>query len=120
MYNAKCTRLRKIKAIVGNRQTAVAARYKSNGIDAFEKLFDAANASDFLCGNNERNWSADFDWLMNATNMAKVLEGKYDNRASPKARAPTPKQRPLTWAQRQLAEIAAEEAAENAQKQAVN
>ena len=32
MYNAKCTRLRKIKAIVGNRQTAVAARYKSNGI----------------------------------------------------------------------------------------
>ena len=119
LYNVKCTRLRKIKFIGGSRQTAVAARYKSNGMDAFETLFEAANASDFLCGTNEKNWSADFDWLMKATNMAKVLEGKYDNHTSPQARAPA-RARPLTWAQRQLAEIAAEEAAENAKKQAVN
>jgi hypothetical protein len=31
-------------------------------------------------GKNNRNWSATFDWLLNDANMAKTLEGNYDNK----------------------------------------
>ncbi|MDR1688311.1 MAG: hypothetical protein LBS21_06835 [Clostridiales bacterium] len=85
-YNSICTRLRKIKIIDGKRQDAVSARFKTYGFDALITVFKKAEASEFLCGNGGRNWSADFDWLMSATNIAKVLEGKYDNaqiRAAP-------------------------------------
>ena len=70
-----------IKSIDGNRKTAVAARWrKYKDIDTFKELFKIAERSDFLKGQNDRNWNADFDWLMKPTNMAKVLEHKYDNR----------------------------------------
>jgi len=82
MYNSTCTRLRKITSIEGERKKAVTARYKKHGIDVFQTLFEKANASEFLCGGGSKNWTADFDWLMNITNMAKVLEGKYDNQAN--------------------------------------
>lgn len=43
-------------------------------------LFEKAEASDFLKGANARNWSATFDWLIADVNMAKVIDGNYDNR----------------------------------------
>lgn len=46
--------------------------------------FDAALAkvlaSDFLMGTNDRGWKADFDWLLRPDSIAKIMEGKYDNR----------------------------------------
>lgn len=36
-----------------------------------------AEASNFLKGQNNRNWSATFDWLIKDANMAKVLDGNY-------------------------------------------
>lgn len=38
-----------------------------------------AEESDFLKGKNDRNWSANFDWLIKDSNMAKVLDGNYKN-----------------------------------------
>ena len=52
--------------------------------DDFITLFRKAQESDFLKGKNDRNWNADFDWLIKDANMAKVLEGKYDNKESVK------------------------------------
>ena len=49
-------------------------------IDDFKKLFEKAESSDFLKGNNSQNWSASFSWLIKENNMLKVLEGKYDNK----------------------------------------
>lgn len=80
LYNMTCLKLRKIQRIEGERKKHVAARYKTYGLETFKELFEKANASDFLCGENQKSWKADFDWLMNATNLPKVLEGKYDNR----------------------------------------
>ena len=37
-----------------------------------------AEESDFLSG-RKTNWRADFNWLMNETNMVKVIEGNYKN-----------------------------------------
>jgi hypothetical protein len=34
--------------------------------------------SDFLKGNNNRNWTADIDWILKPNNFIKVLEGNYN------------------------------------------
>ena len=43
-----------------------------------------AEESDFLKGKNNRDWSADFDWLMKDANLAKVLDGNYRNNKTSK------------------------------------
>ena len=43
-------------------------------------LFEKAENSSFLKGANNRNWSATFDWLIKDSNMAKTLDGNYDDR----------------------------------------
>jgi hypothetical protein len=59
----------------------MAARWKEHkrNLDTFRELFTLAEASPFLKGKNKRNWTADFNWLMNSENMAKVLEGTYND-----------------------------------------
>lgn len=80
LYHTICTSYPKLRAVEGNRQKQIAARWKKyGGIDAFRELFEKAEASDFLKGDNDKAWTADFDWLIRPTNMSKVLEGKYDN-----------------------------------------
>lgn len=80
LYHSICTSFPKLRAVEGNRRKQIAARWKKyKTIDAFRELFERTEGSDFLKGDNERGWSADFDWLIRPTNMSKVLEGKYDN-----------------------------------------
>lgn len=81
LYHKICISYPKIKTIDGNRKKAVAARWRTyKSLDKFEEMFTLAENSSFLKGENERNWSADFDWMMKPTNFAKILEGKYVNR----------------------------------------
>ena len=49
-------------------------------MEDFQKLFEMAEGSSFLKGQNNRNWSATFDWLIKDTNMAKVLDGNYQDK----------------------------------------
>lgn len=80
-YHRICVSFPKIRTIDGKRQKAVAARWRTyKSLDVFEELFMIAEASSFLKGNSNSDWSADFDWMMNATNFSKILEHKYDNR----------------------------------------
>ena len=81
LFISTCLSFPKIININGQRKKAVSARWNEyKSIQAFEELFRKAEASSFLKGHNDRNWKADFDWLMKPTNMAKVLEGKYDDK----------------------------------------
>lgn len=81
LYHRICISYPTIKAIDGNRRKAVAARWRTyKSLDTFEELFRLAEASPFLKGENERNWSADFDWMMKPTNFTKILEHKYEER----------------------------------------
>ena len=48
----------------------------------FEAMFKAAGQSSFLAGKNDRNWTASFDWLLKDANMAKVLDGAYQDRGN--------------------------------------
>ena len=83
-----------IRAINGQRKKAVAARWNEHkDIKVFEEVFRKAEASSFLKGRNDRNWRADFDWMMKPTNFVKILEGRYqdknDKPPEPPAEDPT-------------------------------
>ena len=81
---------------------------KEQMLRVFESLFKKSEASSFMNGNNDRNWKADFDWMVkNNNNFAKILEGKYDNdrmsRASPdKDRASPEEQKVVDMVKNQL------------------
>lgn len=45
-------------------------------------MFEMAEGSSFLKGANNRNWSATFDWMVKDANMAKILDGNYQDRQS--------------------------------------
>lgn len=85
LYNDLCPKLNRCMKVSDARERAVKARYSSGyTLEDFEKLFRLAGESRFLNGGNERNWRADFDWLVRDANMAKVLEGKYANKEEEK------------------------------------
>ena len=81
LYNQICKSYPRINAYSEARKKAIKARLNMYTIQDFEKLFKKAEASDFLKGKNGRNWSANFDWLIKEANMAKVLDGNYDNKS---------------------------------------
>lgn len=87
-YNRTCTRLSSCRSISDSRRKAIAARLNTYTSAELHQLFVRAQRSDFLCGRNQRNWKADFNWLINAANAEKVLEGKYDNRDAQQPDAP--------------------------------
>ena len=82
LYHSICISFPKIKDITGNRKKAIAARWRTHkSLEIFQELFTIAESSPFLKGENDRNWSADFDWMMKPTNFSKILEHKYDDRS---------------------------------------
>lgn len=80
MYNSICINLPKVRALTDKRKTSVEKLYKKYDFDTFKKVFEIANTSSFLTGDNDRGWKADFDWLLQEEKFIRVLEGKYDGR----------------------------------------
>ena len=80
MFHNLCPSYPSVKKISDARKKAIKARLNAYSIGDFKTLFEKAEASDFLKGANDRNWQANFDWLIKDSNMAKVLDGNYDNR----------------------------------------
>lgn len=81
-YNRICKSLPEVRAITDKRKKAIKARWKENGksLEFFIDYFQRVEDSNFLSGRSGKDWKANFDWIMNPTNMAKVLEGNYDNK----------------------------------------
>ena len=80
MFHNLCPSYSSVKKISDARKKAIKARLNAYSIEDFKTLFEKAEASDFLKGANDRNWQATFDWLIKDANMAKVLDGNYDNK----------------------------------------
>jgi hypothetical protein len=55
---------------------------------AWREFFEIVRNSDFLNGKNDRNWKANFSWLINYKNAVKVIEGNYNN---------APAKKPIDW-----------------------
>lgn len=89
LYRSICVSYPKVISLSEARKRAIRARLKMYSMDDFRMLFEKAEASSFLKGANNRNWSATFDWLLKESNMVKVLEGNYDNKTRSPAGAGT-------------------------------
>ena len=79
-FNSICVSFPSVKALSDARKKAIKARLNTYSLDDFKTLFEKAEASSFLKGKNNSNWSATFDWLIKDSNMAKVLDGNYDDK----------------------------------------
>lgn len=80
LFNATCKSYSRCTVLSDARKKAIGARFNSGyTLEAFERLFAKAEASSFLRGQNNKNWQANFDWLIRDANMAKVLDGNYDD-----------------------------------------
>ena len=91
LYNDTCVSLSKCTVMSDARKKAIKARFTSGyTLDDFKHLFEKTEASNFLKGANSRNWRATFDWLIKDGNMAKVLDGNYDDHGRGSGTTPTP------------------------------
>ena len=79
-YNKTCTSLPKCTKLSDARRKAIAARLRTYTREEIHRAFALAQESEFMTGRNDRNWTASFDWIMKDTNMAKILDGNYNNR----------------------------------------
>ncbi len=77
LYNDICISFPKVFTLSEARKKTIEAGMKIYSLKDFKKLFEMAENSRFLKGENSRNWSANFDWLIKDSNMVKVLEGNY-------------------------------------------
>ena len=82
LYNNTCVSLPRVSALSDSRKKSIRARLKKYSVEDLKKAFLMAERSDFLKGANNRNWSANFDWIMNDTNIAKILDGNYSSKGN--------------------------------------
>ena len=81
IYNKECTNLPKCLKITEKRKVAVNKCLKEKiDEEVFKQICIKANQSDFLIGENDRNWKADFDFVTRSDKAMQILEGKYENR----------------------------------------
>lgn len=80
LYNEYCYNLPKISKLTDKRKTAIRKFLKEFTIEDFKKICCLANENDFLTGDNDRNWKADFDFLLRTDKATAILENKYSNK----------------------------------------
>lgn len=81
LYNSVCGSYPRLAKMSEARKKAVRARLRAGyTVEDFKRLFEMAEASSFLKGQNNWNWTATFDWLIADANMAKVLDGNYKDK----------------------------------------
>jgi len=74
------TKFAKVTTMSDTRKKSINARFKEHGKHVIQQVIDKAAESKFLNGDNDKNWTANFDWIFKPTNFVKILEGNYDNR----------------------------------------
>ena len=82
MYNNTCVSFPRLYKLSESRKKAIKARLQTYSVEDFQRMFEMAEGSSFLKGANNRNWSATFDWMVKDANMAKILDGNYQDRQS--------------------------------------
>ena len=88
-YNKTCTDLAKVEKLTDARKHAIRLLLRKGYTpDQLHTVFLKAQQSDFLAGRRGR-WKAAFDWLLDESNMVKVLEGQYSNGPDENARSGT-------------------------------
>ena len=86
IYNEECTNLPKCLKITEKRKVAINKCLKEKiDEEVFREICIKANQSDFLIGENDRNWKADFDFVTRTDKAMQILEGKYERKTKKQA-----------------------------------
>jgi uncharacterized protein YdaU (DUF1376 family) len=84
VWNAICAPpLSRPRRIDGTRQTKLLRRLGEDfgsELAQWEAYCRRVRASPHLCGENDRRWTADLDWVLEPRNINRILEGRYDPR----------------------------------------
>jgi uncharacterized protein YdaU (DUF1376 family) len=73
----------KVQKLTKPRRAALTARIKeAGGSDGWDLALSKAEGSPFLTGQTPKPFFASFDFLTNASNFTKLMEGNYDQRNS--------------------------------------
>lgn len=84
LYAEHLPMLTQVKVWSDARMKLLKARWredtKRQSIDWWERLFKFIATSDFLTGKST-DWQADIEWILNAKNFIKIIEGKYENKS---------------------------------------
>lgn len=82
-YHEALPNLPRVAVFTDKRKKQISARWKEDrsrqNLDWWIGYFHHVSGVPFLNGQNERGWRPDLEWLTNQNNMAKVIEGKYEN-----------------------------------------
>ncbi len=86
-YNDKLSELGQVKVLSDKRKAHLKASIKQfknsdhdfENIETWSRLFTYISKSDFLMG-RKSDWSASFDFIINKSNLLKIVEGQYDNK----------------------------------------
>ncbi len=78
LYRECCPSLIEYCPLEESRRAEVEMLLEEYPSEYFKKLFNKAQASPFLKGDNPRGWRAGFEWLMRPVNIGKVMVGTYD------------------------------------------
>lgn len=92
LFNETCVSFPKVTALSDKRKKAIHARLATYTVEDFKRCFEMAEQSDFLKGKNNRDWSANFDWIIKDANFAKILDGNYQSRSQKPQQQETPTQ----------------------------
>ena len=70
--------LPKVVKLTPARRKQIQARIREYNADDWSTALSAIYRSKFLCGENDRGWKADFDFLLQPKSFVKLIEGAYD------------------------------------------
>lgn len=82
-YNSICTNLPRAVSLSKSRIEIIQRQINNYGSAEILRMFEIANRSNFLAGNNNLHWKANLEWLLNPKHMDKIFDGVYDNKNAP-------------------------------------
>lgn len=81
-FNSICISLPKVQKLTDTRKKKIKNTSKLLREMTFEDVFCKVESSDFLSGRNGKWTACCFDWILNPTNLTKIIEGNYANKQS--------------------------------------
>jgi hypothetical protein len=83
LYEENLPMLAKVKFWTDKRKALLKARWnedkKRQDLIWWDNFFKYIAQSDFLTGRAGK-WQADIEWILNSSNIVKIIEGKYENK----------------------------------------
>lgn len=82
LFNSVCVSLPTVQKLNDKRRKQIQNAEKLLGEMTFEEFFSLVESSDFLTGRNGKWNGCGFDWILQPSNLTKIIEGNYLNKGN--------------------------------------